>query len=398
MSPTPQLCVVGGGGRVGLGLSLVFASRGVPVLIYDVDKKVLEKIGRGEMPFAERDAQPLLEKALKAGNLQLSSQPESVRGVPNVIVIIGTPIDEFHNPDFKAFIRCFDQMSASLSDDQLIILRSTVYPGVTEWLQGYLARHGLRPSIAFCPERIVEGHAVKELQTLPQIVSGLTPEAEERAVVLFRNIASSIVCMKPKEAEFAKLFANAYRYIQFAAANQFFMMATAAGLDFYRILDGMKRDYPRLSDLPRAGFAAGPCLFKDTLQLSAFYDNQFTLGYSAMFVNEGLPRFLVGRMASKYDLESMTVGILGMAFKADSDNPRSSLSYKLKKLLQFRAKRVLTADPLVTNDPDLVPVKTLIDDSDLIVIATAHSQFASLDLKGKPIVDICNYLGKGCRL
>lgn len=398
MSSTHQLCVVGGAGRVGLGLSLVFASKGQRVLIYDIDETVLGKIGRGELPFFERDAQPLLQKALDSGTLELSSRSESVRGIPNVIVIIGTPIDKFHNPDLSAFVRCFDQMRSSLSDDQLIILRSTVYPGVTKWLQGYLAQHGLKPSIAFCPERIVEGHAVRELQTLPQIVSGLTPEAEERAAALFLRIAPSTVRMQPMEAEFAKLFANAYRYIQFAAANQFFMMATDAGLDFYRILEGMKHNYPRLSDLPRAGFAAGPCLFKDTLQLSEFYDNRFTLGYSSMLVNEGLPRFIVNQMATRHDLGSMTVGILGMAFKADSDNPRSSLSYKLKKLLQLRARRVLTADPLVKNDPDLIPAETLIGDSDLIVIATAHSQFASLDLRGKPVVDVCNYFGKGCWL
>lgn len=398
MNASHDVCVVGGGGRVGLGLALVFASRGLRVLIYDIDTAVLETIGRGRMPFFERDAEPLLREALDSGRVRLSSLPESVRGVPNVVVIIGTPIDEFLNPDLKAFVRCFDQMRPSLTDDQLLILRSTVYPGITDWLRSHLARQGLNSPIAFCPERIVEGNAVRELQTLPQIVSGLSPQAEERAAELFLRIAPSVVRMKPMEAEFAKLFANAYRYIQFAAANQFFMMATAAGLDFYRILEGMKRDYPRLADLPRAGFAAGPCLFKDTMQLSAFYDNQFSLGQSAMLVNEGLPLFLVEQMAKKYDLASMTVGILGMAFKADSDNTRSSLSYKLKKLLNLRAMRVLAADPLVTSDSELVPVETLVHEADLVVIAMGHSQFRSLDLKGKPVVDVWNYFGKGCRI
>jgi UDP-N-acetyl-D-mannosaminuronic acid dehydrogenase len=398
LSAKYDICVVGGGGRAGLGLSLAFATRGVRVRIYDTNTNVVEKIRRGEMPFLERDGETCLRKALAEGNLDISAAPDSMRGVPTVIVIIGTPIDEFHNPDLKGFIRCFDDMRPSLTNDQLLILRSTVYPGVTDWLRDYLDRAGLNPLIAFCPERIVEGHALRELATLPQIVSGVTPEAEQKAADLFLRIAPTVVRMHPMEAEFGKLFANVYRYIQFAAANQFFMMATAAGLDFYKILEGLKRDYPRLSDLPGAGFAAGPCLFKDTMQLSSFSDNKFGLGYSAMLVNEGLPSFVVDQMAKKHHLPSLKVGILGMAFKANSDNIRSSLSYKLKKLLQLRAKEVLTADPFVKDDPELVPIETLLTNSDLIVIGTGHVQFRSLDMHGKPVVDIWNFFGKGCTI
>jgi UDP-N-acetyl-D-mannosaminuronic acid dehydrogenase len=130
-----DLCVVGGGGRVGLGLSLVFARRGLRVVIQDVNAAVLDQIGRGEMPFAERGAEPLLREGLSSGRLTLSPEPAAVRGARAIIVVIGTPIDEFHNPDLKNFQRCFDGLLPFLSDDQLIVLRSTVFPGVTAWLE-----------------------------------------------------------------------------------------------------------------------------------------------------------------------------------------------------------------------------------------------------------------------
>jgi UDP-N-acetyl-D-mannosaminuronic acid dehydrogenase len=257
----------------------------------------------------------------------------------------------------------------------------------------FLRSHGKRTGVAFCPERVVQGYSVRELQTLPQIVSGTTPEAENAAAQLFESIAPKIVRMIPKEAEFAKLISNAYRYITFATSNQFYMMVTAAGLDYHRLLAALKDGYPRMADLPRPGFAAGPCLYKDTLQLAAAYSDTFGLGYAAMQVNEGLPAFVVGQLAARYPLAEMTVGVLGMAFKAESDDVRSSLSYKLKKLLKYQAKAVLTTDPFVTTDKDLLPLETVIDKSDLLVLGVPHKAYKDIDLKNKPFVDVWNFIG-----
>ena len=259
----------------------------------------------------------------------------------------------------------------------------------------HLHKQAKKILVAFCPERVVQGHSIVELQTLPQIVSGTTREAEDVAVKLFSKIAPSIVRMVPKEAEFAKLISNAYRYIQFAATNQFYMMVASAGLDYHRLLEGLKQDYPRARDLPGPGLAAGPCLYKDTLQLAASSNNQFGLGYSAIQINEGLPAFLLNRLAAEYQLGEMTVGLLGMAFKSDSDDIRSSLSYKLKKLLGFHARQVLTTDPFVNQDPELIPLDEVISRSDLLIVCVPHSAYRGLDLRGKPVLDIWNLERKG---
>jgi UDP-N-acetyl-D-mannosaminuronic acid dehydrogenase len=252
--------------------------------------------------------------------------------------------------------------------------------------------------VAFCPERIVQGFAIQELQTLPQIISGTSPKAVRRAEEVFSLVAPELVRLAPLEAEFAKLFCNAYRYIQFAISNQFFMIANSAGLDYYRILDGMKKSYVRMQDLPRAGFAAGPCLFKDTMQLATSYNNEFSLGSAAMLINEGLPLYLVEQIARSYDLQNLTVGLLGMAFKADSDDSRASLSYKLKKVLLFRAKKVLTSDPHVKGDPDIIPAEEVIERSDILILCTPHAEYKNIDTHGKRVFDIWNCFGHGARV
>jgi UDP-N-acetyl-D-mannosaminuronic acid dehydrogenase len=393
MSHDIDVCVIGGAGHVGAPLAIVFASKGLSTLIYDINTKAMDVLASGKMPFLEEGAEPLLQQVLPTKKLSFSNDIAQVARARYVVVTIGTPIDEFQNPMLRLVEECIESLLPHLSDHQTIILRSTIFPGVTEWVHRYLRSHGKRTEVAFCPERVVQGFSVRELQTLAQIVSGTTPEAESSAAALFEKIAPKIVRMIPKEAEFAKLISNAYRYITFATSNQFYMMVTSAGLDYHRLLGALKEDYPRMSDLPRPGFAAGPCLYKDTLQLAAAYSDTFGLGYAAMQINEGLPAFVVDQLAAKHPLAELTVGILGMAFKAESDDVRSSLSYKLKKLLKYQAKAVLATDPFVTTDEDLVSLETVIAKSDVLVVGVPHKAYKGLDLRGKPVIDVWNFVG-----
>ena len=216
----------------------------------------------------------------------------------------------------------------------------------------------------------------------------------ERAEKLFRNLTSQMSWMQPEEAELAKLFTNTWRYIEFATANQLFMMANDFGLDYERIRQGLTLDYPRAADLPRAGFAAGPCLLKDTMQLAAFNNNNFLLGHAAMLVNEGLPLYLVSRLESKYPLHEMTVEILGMAFKGNSDDVRSSLSYKLKRILRFKAGQVLCHDPYVKNDSDLSELDDVLAQSDILILGAPHDAYRGIG-NDRPLIDIWSMSDSG---
>jgi UDP-N-acetyl-D-mannosaminuronic acid dehydrogenase len=393
-----DVVVVGGCGHVGLPLAIAFAERGLRVGIYDVGLAAVETVNAGRLPFDEPGAGPLLERAVGSGALVASADPAIVGSAEHVVVVIGTPVDEHLNPNQTAIPKALGGCAPFLRDGQLLVLRSTVFPGVTALVEKMVAGLGVSIEVAFCPERIAEGKAMTELFSLPQIVSARSPRGLERARGLFGHLTGTVVELSPEEAELAKLFTNVWRYIKFAAANQFYMMANDRGLDFERIRAGLSTDYPRAADMPGAGFAAGPCLFKDTMQLAALANNNFALGHTAMTVNEGLPLYVVSRLEQRFDLGSLTVGILGMAFKGESDDIRSSLSYKLKRVLEFKADKVLCADPYVTTDPRLVSQERVISEADLIVIATPHPQYRGLDLGGKPAADIWNVLGQGVRI
>jgi UDP-N-acetyl-D-mannosaminuronic acid dehydrogenase len=389
-----DVVIIGGCGHVGLPLAIALADRGATVGIYDLSTAAVDMVNGAQMPFAEPDAASALKRVIAEGRLQASADPAMVASAENVIVVIGTPVDEHLNPDQSAIPRALDGCARYLSDGQLLILRSTVYPGVTALVEKTVAGLGITMDVAFCPERIAEGKAMTELYELPQIVSSRTTRGSERASALFRRLTDKIVLMSPEEAELAKLFTNVWRYIKFATTNQLYMMANDQGLDFERIRQGLSADYPRAADMPGAGFAAGPCLFKDTMQLAAYNNNNFALGHTAMTINEGLPLYLVHRLEQRFDLKSMTVGILGMAFKASSDDIRSSLSYKLKRILAFKAAAVVCTDPYVTTDPALLPLEDVLATADLLVIGAAHPDYRHLETT-KPVADIWNVLGQG---
>ncbi|HEY6023738.1 MAG TPA: nucleotide sugar dehydrogenase [Pseudolabrys sp.] len=389
---TADLTVVGGAGHVGIPLVLAFAEAGLTVNVNDLNEKALQTLKSGKLPFIEHGAAPLLAKALADKKLMFTSSPSAITHAGPVVITIGTPVDEFLNPVQSEVQRCIDLLLPHIADDQLLILRSTVYPGTTDWLHDYLKRIGRKNRVAFCPERVVQGYGIRELREMPQIISGTSPAAEQEATELFRQIAPEVVVVKPMEAEFAKLFNNAYRYIEFAASNQFYMIAKSAGADFQAIMRAMKQNYPRARSFPGPGFSAGPCLFKDTMQLAAYARNQFGMGHAAMQVNEGLVLQLVDDLRRAHDLSSMTVGLLGMAFKAEIDDTRASLSYKLKRAMQMCAREVLTTDPFVTTDPAVLPLDQVIARSDILILCTPHSAYAKADFEGKPVVDVWGFL------
>jgi UDP-N-acetyl-D-mannosaminuronic acid dehydrogenase len=393
-----DVVVVGGCGHVGLPLAIAFADRGLATLVYDVNQAAVDTVNAAQLPFDEPGAGPVLTRVIGNGKLLASADPSVVSDAEHVVVVIGTPVDEHLNPDARAVPDAIKTLVPHLRSGQLLVLRSTVFPGVTAIVERELAAAISGVSVAFCPERIAEGKAMTELFELPQIVSGRTDEVRARADKLFSTLTNQTVHLTPEEAELAKLFTNTWRYIKFAASNQLFMMANDFGLDFERIRSALAFDYPRAQDLPRAGFAAGPCLFKDTMQLAAFNDNKFVLGHSAMLVNEGMPLYVVSKMAERFpDLESRTVGILGMAFKAESDDTRSSLSYKLRRILRFKAGEVLCADPYVTTDPALHPHDHVLEHSDILVIGAPHERYRNL-VTDKPVIDIWGITGRGVRV
>jgi UDP-N-acetyl-D-mannosaminuronic acid dehydrogenase len=387
-----DVVVVGGCGHVGLPLALSLAESGYTVGIDDIDTAKIDQVRSGSVPFLENGAEELLRKLLPTGRLQLAADPGMLQRTSIVILVIGTPIDEFMNPSVRIFDRVVDDLIPHLRDGSLVVLRSTVYPSTTESVERRLRAAGIDAEVVFCPERIAEGHALEEIRSLPQLVGASTDSAFEKTSKLFERLGVKVVRTTPMEAELAKLLTNTWRYMKFAIANQFFQIVHRSGLDYNRVLDAIRNDYPRAADLPGPGFAAGPCLLKDTMQLSAFTPDHFPMGQAAMQINEGLPNYIVDTLNSRRPLSGRTIGILGMAFKGESDDPRASLSYKLRKLAAFKGARVLCTDPYI-HDESFLPLDRVLKEAELLVIAAPHHAYRKLDLAGRDVVDVWGITG-----
>lgn len=386
-----DISIIGGLGHVGLPLGIMFASKGMKVNLLDINKKNSKLVLSGEMPFTEYGSEKLLKKVLKNKKLSVSSSLKNISISKTIIIAVGTPLDHYNNPNIKEIMSPIKEIKKYLKDDQLVIIRSSVFPGTCKNINKYLSKD-INLHVSYCPERIKQGYAIEELSKLPQIVAGFSNQSTKLASQLFLKITKKIIKSSIKEAELVKLFTNSYRYIQFAMANQFYMMCEDNNLDYDSIRSIMTESYERVTDLPSAGLAAGPCLLKDTMQLSAFYKHNFSLGHSSMLVNEGLPSFIISKIEKKIDIESMSIGLLGMAFKANVDDIRDSLSFKFKKELTFKGANVVCSDKFINNRKDLVDEKTLIDKCEIIIICAPHDVYKKLDFKNKIVIDVWNTL------
>jgi UDP-N-acetyl-D-mannosaminuronic acid dehydrogenase len=382
---TLRIAVIGGAGHVGLPLSLLLVKSGFAVNIIDIDSAKIERLKNGQFPFLEEGGAETLRECIHL-DLSFSIDCSSVPECDVVILTVGTPIDEHLNPDLRHFHAAIQQIRPYLHDGQIIILRSTLFPGTSEKLFQSLQKDGLNVGVSFCPERIAQGTALKELSALPQIISASDPRTLTITRRVFSAFVNEIVELSMTEAELAKLYTNTWRYIKFAVANQFFMIAQEKGLDFDRIRTAMTHHYPRAADFPSAGFAAGPCLFKDTMQLAAYNRQHFGIGQAAMLVNETLPDFLVEQAKKGHILAHRNVGILGMAFKPNNDDKRESLAYKLRKLLVRESATVMCTDPYIL-DADFYPLEEVLRRCELLFIGCPHSEYRALDFTGKDIVD-----------
>jgi len=385
-----DVVIIGGLGHVGLPLGLVWADAGLTVGAHDLDEPKKKLVNAGTMPFLEHGAEPILQRVLNKKFFVLKDVSEIAKAKA-VLITIGTPVDEYLTPQLMVITKLADQLIPHLSSGQHIILRSTVFPGTSERLRDYFEARGLRLHVSFCPERIVQGHAVRELKELPHIVSSFTDEGRAYCAGIFRLLCDKIVEVGVAEAELSKLFTNTWRYITFAIANQFYMMSEKSGANSKELYRAMTEGYERGLNIPRPGFAAGPCLLKDTMQLSAFYTNNFNLGYAAMQVNEGLPAFCVEQLRKNHDLKGMKVGLLGMAFKADVDDIRDSLSFKLRKLLVFHGAEVICTDEHIQAF-DIHPLEKVLKEAELFIVAVPHKRYRTLEFpNGRPVFNLWNF-------
>jgi UDP-N-acetyl-D-mannosaminuronic acid dehydrogenase len=386
-----DIAIIGGAGHIGLPLGMLFAAKKKKVILYDKNEINLEKISNGIMPFLEKGGDKFLKQNKKS--LFTTKNKKDLKYVKIFIVCIGTPVKN-SKPDLKFFFNLFKEIKSYITPDKLLVIRSSIYPGTINKIQKYLGKEF--KNISYCPERVVQGNSIIELPKLPQIVSGLNSKSIKLSKNLFQIICKKIIVTSILEAELIKLFSNAWRYINFSIANQFYDICENFNINFSQLRKNMIDGYERNKDIPKAGFAAGPCLFKDTAQLNSFLKNSFTLGIAATNINQNFPKKIYSRLKKKFGikLKNKNIGILGVAFKSEIDDTRDSLAIELYKLLKSKKLKVSISDEYVKMK-NIIDKKKLIKKSEILIIGAPHKSYKNIYIsKNKYLIDTWGFLEK----
>ncbi|MDQ6777957.1 MAG: nucleotide sugar dehydrogenase [Actinomycetota bacterium] len=391
-------------GRVGLPLALGFADRGLQVLGVDNDPELLASVRGGRMPFEEQGTQELLDQVTTAGRLHFADRACDAAKAENIVITLGTPSFSHIESDLSQVRAALDDLLPVLREGHALILRSTIAPGTTDFVAGYLEkRGGLKVGeevfVAHAPERIAAGRFLEEISTLPCIVGGVDEESTRRAASVFEIFGAPIVRTTPVQAELAKIWTNILRYATFALPNLLMMDCERNDANVFEVIDLINHDYPR-GGIARPGMTAGSCLRKD-FAFSEERSNAPGMLLAVSRVNEAVPLFLVEGVKRRIgSLASRKVAVLGLTFKRDTDDERDSLSPKLIRLLERELADVAVCDPHAATPTQ--PLEEAIRDADVVIVATNHSEFerpeaqqAILDSVGGDclLVDPWNTLG-----
>ncbi|MFC1914426.1 nucleotide sugar dehydrogenase [Chloroflexota bacterium] len=369
--------VLGGGGHVGLPLCLVLANCGYRVYGIDISEDVNRMVMAGKCPYVEEGGEAYIRKALEKKTLTMTSDTAKIKESDIVIITLGTPVDENLNPRISSLTQIIVENKSYFKKGQLIIFRSTVFPGATELIKSLVEECtglvvGRDIFLVYAPERVLQGKAIEEIRKLPQLIGVFDDKSYQVAEEFFATFLEDR-CFKltPTEAEIGKLITNMARYVEFAFANECYLIADSFGANSHKIINACNYNYPRLN-LPKPGpNVGGPCLFKDGWFLVERLP--FNEIISAAFkINEGMPMQIVSKLEKLPNIKK--VSILGMTFKAGSDDTRNSLSFKLRKQLERSNYELVLVDPYLKNCDDIKETRG----SDAVVLMTPHSEFADL--------------------
>lgn len=397
-----QSAAIVGLGRIGLPLALSLADRGVDVIGVDKDRGRLDTVAAGRMPFEETGTQELLEKVLPEKRLRLTDSIADAAEADYIVLTLGTPAHVHLEIDISQIRGAVDDLLPLLREGQTLILRSTVAPGTTDWLAGYVEqRRGFSVGedffVAHVPERIAVNRFLEEISTLPTIVGGVGSGSGARAAELFEVFGAEIRQTSPVEAELAKIWTNIFRYVTFAIPNLLMMECEQYGANVFDVIDMVNRDYPR-GGIGAPGLTAGTCLRKD-FAFSEERSSSPGMLLAVSRVHESMPLFIVEGIKRRLgSLKDRKVAVLGLTFKRDSDDLRDSLSQKLIRLLERELAHVARHDPHVPDQSE--PLESALASADAVVLATNHSEFEQLLSSeslpaGALLVDPWNVTGAG---
>jgi UDP-N-acetyl-D-mannosaminuronic acid dehydrogenase len=379
-----KISVIGGAGHIGLPFSCFMQNKGYKVTIVDTDTIALDIIKSGNTPFIEEGLESELIKAIDNG-LEFDTSLNKSNDSDYLIITIGTSSKK---EDIILFREVINELSENSKKDSFFILRSTIDLESYEFVITHenIINKGIK--VAYCPERIAEGKALEEIESLPQII-GVKNDSEYKIFSnFFNDLKIDTIKTSIEDSIFIKLFTNAYRYASFNLINEFSNIAIENGLDFETLYDVARSEYPRLENSPLTGMVGGPCLPKDfeTFQ-NSYGDNRNLL--SQLSRSESL--FLENVVANcKREFLDKKIIQLGVSFKSNSDDLRTSSSLKLYNQLTDNGFEVFIVDPWIKPSVDLnvFEYNTIKDKTENVLIATNHDIFKDYNLENKNVIKV----------
>ena len=392
------VCIVGLG-YVGLTLAVAMADCGYRVYGVERDPAILESLANRKAHFSEIGLDEKLSHQIALGRMSFSEKIEENCPATVFIVTVGTPVGGDKKTQFQALQSVIDAIAAVLKDGDLVILRSTVRLGTSRnFVMPVLDATGLQYDLAFCPERTLEGKAVEELRTLPQIVGGRDSHSAFRALQIFAMLTPTVVRVNDFEtAEMIKLINNTQRDLIFAFANEVAMLCDTSGLSAKEVIQAGNIGYLR-ANLPLPGPVGGPCLEKDPYILAEGFEGFGVvpeLALKGRAVNESIPEKTVRLFADEYarlvDTPPKRIAILGLAFKGrpETNDLRGTVAIQIIAQLReaFPAAELIGWDAVVGPAEiaalGLTPVDSLekaFDGASIVVIQNNHLAFERMDI------------------
>ena len=396
-------------GYIGLPTAAFIASKGIPVVGIDVNQEAVDSINAGTVPFFEPGFGELLARVVEEGTL--SAQTEQI-DADAYIVCVPTPFREDHSVDIKYIRTASEALAPYLKPGALVVLESTSPPGTTEDMAKHLIE--LRPDlslddedenaifVAHCPERVLPGKIMEEMENNDRVIGGLTPKGAQLARDLYATFCTAdLLLTNATTAEMAKLTENSFRDVNIAFANELSLICDRLGIDVWELIE-LANHHPRVNILQPGPGVGGHCIAVDPWFIVSAAPEEAKLIQTARNVNDGKPQWVIDQVLKALEgKENPIVAALGIAFKNDIDDLRESPSLEIVKRLgvdnpqldiRVVEPNVEALPPVLSNLSNLTKQDTeeAIAAADVVLLLVNHRQFVGFDqslLDGKTVID-----------
>jgi UDP-N-acetyl-D-mannosaminuronic acid dehydrogenase len=381
-----KICLLGLG-YIGLPTGSMFALAGNEVIGVDPSPRVQAALQAGRASIEEPELQTLVTAAIHSGRLRVQTTPEPADAF---IIAVPTPLDTATNRADLSFVeQAARDILPFLRRGNLVVLESTVPPGTTrDVLVPILAESGLLPGrdicVAHCPERVLPGRILVELEQNDRLAGGLTPACAERAAELYGAfVKGTIMRTDTTTAEMVKVMENTFRDVNVALANEFALIAERIGVDVWEAID-LANHHPRVNVLKPGPGVGGHCIAVDPWFLVAAAPDETRLIRSSRAVNDAMPEHVVDRLAELVPPPA-TIALLGVTYKAEVDDVRESPAMRVAELAVERGYDVRLCDPHVKHDTPglpapLLPLEHALRDAGAVALLVDHRAFKELDI------------------